>query len=124
VPAALAGDHYLLKIEKEEWIRGVKISKPQTRFYSINDFREAQADQYFEKHSYSVEILHNPNLTSEEVEEEETGSKPKSGAKKKEDYILEYATLMEVSVDDIDPKMTIKELAEEIAKVKANKGIS
>jgi hypothetical protein len=127
VEESLAKDHYLLLVEKEVWTKGKKTSKPVLKYYAVNDFQEALNDAYFEKHSLSVEILHDPTKSEDDESDdsdEGSGSTLTKTVKKKEDYIKEYADLMEVTVEDVDPKMTVKELQTEIAAIKKEKGIA
>ena len=62
-------------------------------------------DKYFEKHEITLVILHDPTLAA-------GTEKPLSASvtKKKEEYVKELADLLEISVSDIDPKLTIKAL--------------
>lgn len=113
----LAKDHYLVLVEKEQWNKGTKTSKPTERLISINDMESFIGDKYFEKHEISMEILHDPTLSSEG---EATGATKNIVTKKKEDYVKEYAELLGVEITDVDPKLTVKQLQQYIEEAKAN----
>ena len=76
------------------------------------------SDRYFENHEITVIILHDPTYKE--------GDKVKEvKLVKKEDLIKKYADMIEVPIESIDPKITIKELnvliaqaEEDIAKTK------
>lgn len=74
------------------------------------------ADKYFEKHEISMEILHDPTLSSKG---EPTGETKTIVTKKKEDYVKEYAELLGVEITDVDPKLTIKQLQQYIEEAKS-----
>lgn len=73
-------------------------------------------DKYFEKHDISMEILHDPTLSTEG---EPTGETKTITSKKKEDYVKEYADLLGVEITDVDPKLTVKQLMAYIEEAKA-----
>lgn len=110
---SLAKDHYLVLQEKEQWVKGRKVSNPTLRVIAKDDMESFLSDKFFEKHEITVEILHDPNL----------GSGSDSGktldmnkiTKKKEDYVKELAALLEIDASDIDQKLTIKQLEQMIA---------
>lgn len=86
------------------------------RLVPINDFHSFVEDKFYEKHEISVEILHNPTVGTD-------NEKKVEAPKKKEEYVKEYAELLELEVSEIDPKLTIKELKQYIADEKKAKGI-
>ncbi len=106
----MAGDHYLVLQEKELWAKGIKVSNPTLRVISLTDFQSFLEDKFFEKHEITVEILHDPTLGKGG-----SGSGTALPNKKKEDYVKELASLLEIEVADIDPKLTVKKLQEMIA---------
>lgn len=101
----LCKDHYLVLQEKEQWVKSVKVSKPTLRLISEGDMQSFLEDKYFEKHEITLVILHDPTLSGSEKK-----LNTSTVTKKKEEYVKELADLLEISVSDIDPKLTIKAL--------------
>lgn len=128
-------------MEKEEWNKGKKISKPTKRVISINDYNSFANDQYFEKHGFDVEILHDPTLEEggvkaaksvklEKQSDEAKGEKGKTATpskqvnKTKADYVAELAGIRKVTVESIDPKLTIAQLKELIDEEEGGEGLT
>lgn len=125
---------YLLQTEKEVWDKGTKLSTPSLSYVAINDFLLMRDGGFYEKEQISVEILHDPTMPESAAEKmkvlkdnKEEGGKDEGGAqepekkKVKADYVKEYAELMEIAIEDVDAKMTVKELQAEIETIKASK---
>lgn len=115
-------------MEEERWNKGQKTSKPHHRFVSINDFNLAMEQRYYENHSISVEILHDPTIVDlvevkKPVKPATNVAKSTAPPKQKQDYVKELAEVLEIDPTQVDPTLSIQQLRGLIKEHKRRKGI-